>query len=98
MSSGLGLPLPNYNVECLRKRIWGKIDEHCTKHFVKDFTENEFGHVCDRLCFLKDLTPTSKNEKFLSVLRAESTDKDVEAFSLCGSCKRSLYNSKMPPL
>ncbi|GBN88528.1 hypothetical protein AVEN_215668-1 [Araneus ventricosus] len=42
MSSGLSLPLPNYNVECLRKRIWEKIDEHYTKHFVKHFAENEF--------------------------------------------------------
>ncbi|GBM42335.1 hypothetical protein AVEN_203570-1 [Araneus ventricosus] len=70
MSSGLGLPFPNYSVECLRRRIWEKIDEHGTKHFVKHFTENEFGHVCkvcDRLWFLKDGTPSSKNEKFLSV-------------------------------
>ncbi|GBM78287.1 hypothetical protein AVEN_46990-1 [Araneus ventricosus] len=101
MSSALGLPLPNYSVECLRKRIWEEFDEHCTKHFVKHFTENEFGHVCnvcDRLWFLKDLTPASKNEKFPSVLRAEFSDKDVQAFNLCGSGKSSLYNNKISPL
>ncbi|GBN12243.1 hypothetical protein AVEN_262780-1 [Araneus ventricosus] len=40
----------------------------------------------------------SKNEKFLSVLSADIPDKDVEAFNLCVSCKRSLCNSKIPPL
>ncbi|GBN78898.1 hypothetical protein AVEN_171937-1 [Araneus ventricosus] len=63
--------------------------------------ENEFGHarnVCVRLRFLKDVTPASKNEKFLSVFRAQFPDKDVQAFNLCGSCKRSPYNSKIPPL
>ncbi|GBN74195.1 hypothetical protein AVEN_83246-1 [Araneus ventricosus] len=88
-------------VECLRKRIWEEIDEHCTKHFVKDFSENEFGHVCNVcviLHFLKDVTSVSKNERFLSILRAQFPDKDVQAFSLCGSCKRSPYNSKIPPL
>ncbi|GBM92657.1 hypothetical protein AVEN_185306-1 [Araneus ventricosus] len=101
MSSGLGLHLPNCSVECLRKRIWEEIDELCTKHFVKHFTENEFGHVCNvcvRLRFLKDVTPASKNEKFLSVFRAQFPVKDVQAFNLCGSCKRSPYNSKIPPL
>ncbi|GBN67403.1 hypothetical protein AVEN_140530-1 [Araneus ventricosus] len=101
MSSGLGLPLPNYSVECLPRRIWEKIDEHCTKHFVKHFTENEFYHlcnVCDRLWFLENVTPASKNEKFLSVLRAEFPDKDVQSSNLCVWCKRSLQNSKITPL
>ncbi|GBM11011.1 hypothetical protein AVEN_1343-1 [Araneus ventricosus] len=93
MDSGLCLPIPNYSIECLRKRIWKEIDGHCTKHFAKHFTENEFGHVCnvcDSVWFLKDVTPSCKNEKF--------PDKDVQAFNLCGSCKISLYNSKIPSL
>ncbi|GBO35379.1 hypothetical protein AVEN_121674-1 [Araneus ventricosus] len=101
MVSGLGLPLPNYSVEYLRKRIREEIDERCTKHFAKHFTENEFGYVCNvcyRLWFLEDVTPTSKNGKFLSVLRAEFPDKDVQASNLCGSCERSLCNSKKSPL
>ncbi|GBM27761.1 hypothetical protein AVEN_25374-1 [Araneus ventricosus] len=72
-----------------------------SKHFVKHFTENEFGNfcnACDTLWFLKDVTPASKNEKFLFVLRGEFPDKDVQAFNLCGSCKRSLYRSKILPL
>ncbi|GBN86172.1 hypothetical protein AVEN_220381-1 [Araneus ventricosus] len=101
MISGLGLPLPNYGVQYLKKRIWEEIDEHCAKHFLKQFTENEFGHscnVCDRLWFLKDVTPARKKEKLLSVFRAEFPDKDVQAFNWCESRKRSLYNSKIPPL
>ncbi|GBN48669.1 hypothetical protein AVEN_146122-1 [Araneus ventricosus] len=69
MSSGLGLPLPNYSVECLRKRIWEEIDEHCRRHFLKHFTENEFGHY---LMFVIDCgfcNTCEKNEKFLSVSR-----------------------------
>ncbi|GBN15275.1 hypothetical protein AVEN_114130-1 [Araneus ventricosus] len=38
------------------------------------------------------------NEKFLSLLLAEFPHKNVQAFNLRGSCKRSLYNSKIPPL
>ncbi|GBM99849.1 hypothetical protein AVEN_75823-1 [Araneus ventricosus] len=63
-------------------------------------SENEFEHVsivCDRLWFLKDVTPKSKNEKFPSVLGVDFPDKDVQAFNLRGLCKRSLCNSKIPP-
>ncbi|GBM13725.1 hypothetical protein AVEN_89992-1 [Araneus ventricosus] len=101
MDSYLCLAIPNYSIECLGKRIWKEIDGHCTKHFAKHFTENKFGHVCnvcDSVRFLKDVTPSCKNEKFLSALSAEFPDKDVQAFNLCGSCEISLYNSKIPPL
>ncbi|GBN49184.1 hypothetical protein AVEN_116504-1 [Araneus ventricosus] len=88
----LGLPLPNYSVQCLRKRIWEEIDEHWAKHFAKHFTENEFGHVCricDRLWFLKDVTSASKNERFLSALRAEFPDKDVQTKEIANNKETS---------
>ncbi|GBM22327.1 hypothetical protein AVEN_121144-1 [Araneus ventricosus] len=85
---------PQLPLEALRQifRLVGGVrpDIHClsTRHHCT-IRDNESGHVCNvsnRLWFLKDKTPASKNEKVLSVLSAEFPDKDVQAFNLLVSC------------
>ncbi|XP_049523462.1 uncharacterized protein LOC119453069 isoform X2 [Dermacentor silvarum] len=76
--------------------------------FKKKFLDVEFGFtcsVCDRLCALQDdlmcisnVMNTEKKQSALDVLSCSFPGEDVVNFKVCGACKDSLLESKVPLL